>query len=87
MKIGKDKWAHFAVCLMVAAVIAMVVANTCGMVFPACMAGFLGAVACGAGKEYGDRCAHGNRWSWGDLLADTAGAAAGCLAGFVALLI
>lgn len=78
---------HFIVCLIVAAIIATIVANTCALPFPSCTAGFLGATACGIGKEYGDSRAHGNIWSWPDLAADIAGAMAGCLAGLVALLI
>ncbi len=85
MKIAKDKLQHFLVCLIVAAIIATIVANTCAL--PSCMAGFLGATACGIGKEYGDSKAHGNIWSWPDLAADITGAVVGCLAGFVALLI
>lgn len=87
MKIAKDKWQHFIVCIIVAAIIATIVANTCALPLPSCMAGFLGATACGIGKEYGDSKAHGNTWSWSDLAADIAGAVVGCLAGFVALLI
>lgn len=87
MKIANDKWQHFIVCLILAAVIAAIVANTCALVFPSCMAGFLGAAACGIGKEYGDSKAHGNLWSWPDLAVDLAGAVIGSLAGFVALLI
>jgi len=87
MKIAKDKWQHFTVCVIVAAIIATIVANTCALSFPSCVAGFLGATACGIGKEYGDSRAHGNTWSWDDIVADVAGAAVGCLAGFVSLLI
>lgn len=87
MKIAKDKWQHFIVCLIVAAIIATIVANTCALPLSSCTAGFLGATACGLGKEYGDSKAYGNTWSWPDVLADIAGAAVGCLAGFVALLI
>ena len=87
MKIAKDKLQHFFFFLIVAAIIATIVANTCALTFPSCMAGFLGATACGIGKEYGDSKAHGNIWSWPDLAADIAGAVVGCLAGFVALLI
>ena len=87
MKIAKDKLQHFIVCIIIAAVIAVIVANTCALAFPSCMAGFLGALACGIGKEYGDSKAHGNTWSWPDLAADAAGAFVGCFAGVVALLI
>jgi len=54
MKIAKDKWRHFTVCIIVAAIIATIGANTCALSFPSCVAGFLGATACGIGKEYGD---------------------------------
>ena len=77
MKIAKDKLQHFIVCIIIAAVIAVIVANTCALAFPSCMAGFLGALACGIGKEYGDSKAHGNTWSWPDLAADAAGASEG----------
>lgn len=87
MKIVKDKLQHFIVCIIVAAIIATIVANTCALPFPSCMAGFLGATACGIGKEYGDSKSHGNNWSWPDLAANIAGAVIGCFAGFVALLI
>ncbi len=87
MKIAKDKQQHFIVCIIVAAIIATIVASTCALIFPSCVAGFLGATACGAGKEYGDSRAHGNTWSWPDIIADVTGAAVGCLAGFMALLI
>lgn len=87
MKIAKDKLQHFIVCSIVSAIIAVVVANTCALVYPSCVAGLLGAAACGLSKEYSDSKAYGNTWSWPDIIADLAGAAVGCLAGFVALLI
>lgn len=87
MKIAKDKWLHIIVCAIVAAIIATIVACTCAFPLPSCMAGFLGATACGLGKEFGDSRAHGNTWSWPDIAADMVGAAVGCLVGFVALLI
>ena len=87
MKIMKDKVYHLIACAVIAFAIASVVANTCVLVFPSCMAGFLGGIACGAGKEYGDSKAKGNAWSWSDMLYDVIGAAIGCLGGLVALLI
>lgn len=83
----KDKIYHIVACAVVAFAIATIVANTCALAFPACMAGFLGGVACGGGKEYGDHCAGGNKWSWSDFTADIIGSAIGCLGGFVAYLI
>lgn len=41
------------------------------------LAGFLGGLAAGVGKEYGDECAEGNRWDWGDVAADIVGAIIG----------
>ena len=34
-------------------------------------------VGLGIGKEYGDSQAHGNTWSWGDILADFCGVVVG----------
>lgn len=86
-KIDNDKLAHFLVCFAVAGIIATLVAIAGALSFPACVAGFLGSSACGMGKEYGDSRAPGNAWSWGDLAADVAGAAVGCLFGLIALLM
>lgn len=41
------------------------------------LAGFLGGLAAGIGKEYGDECAEGNEWSWDDVAADIVGAIIG----------
>lgn len=41
------------------------------------LAGFLGGLAAGIGKEYGDECAEGNEWSWQDIAADAIGALVG----------
>ena len=37
------------------------------------LAGFLGGLAAGVGKEYGDECAEGNQWDWQDIAADGIG--------------
>lgn len=68
--IGKDKLYHFGVCF--ATTIAV------GVVFGA-ISGFLSAMFLGIGKEYGDSKAYGNKWSWGDIIANTIGATAGLL--------
>ena len=68
--IGKDKLYHFGVCL--ATTIAV------GVFFGA-ISGFLSAMFLGIGKEYGDSKAYGNKWSWGDIVANTIGATAGLL--------
>ena len=41
------------------------------------LAGFLGGLAAGVGKEYGDECAEGNYWDWKDIAADCIGALCG----------
>lgn len=41
------------------------------------LAGFLGGLAAGVGKEYGDECAEGNQWDWEDIAADCIGALCG----------
>ena len=87
MKIAKDKLQHFVVCAIVAVIIATIVACTDAPPLPSCVAGFLGATACGLGKEYGDSKSYGNTWSWTDIVSDMTGAAIGCLAGLVSLLI
>lgn len=44
---------------------------------PIWFAGVASALAMGIGKEYGDECAEGNQWSWGDILYDIFGAIIG----------
>jgi hypothetical protein len=44
---------------------------------PIWFAGVASALAMGIGKEYGDECAEGNEWSWGDVLYDIFGAILG----------
>lgn len=40
-------------------------------------AGFLGGLAAGVGKEYGDECCENNKWDWQDIAADCIGALVG----------
>lgn len=47
-------------------------------------AGFLGGLAAGVGKEYGDECAEGNQWDWEDIFADAIGSLVG--SGFAMIL-
>lgn len=82
MKIEKDKLQHLTVCAIASAIITAVVswagASLAGASLFACfVAGFLGGSAIGIGKEYGDSKAQGNCWSWGDIVADEAGAVLG----------
>lgn len=48
------------------------------------LAGFLGGLAAGVGKEYGDECAEGNQWDWQDIAADCIGSLVG--SGFAMIL-
>lgn len=77
----RDKVLHFGACAAVALVAAAVQALL-GAGYAQCLAaGLMAGVAIGAGKEYGDRCAPGNRWDWADIAADAAGAMSGSIAG------
>ena len=48
------------------------------------LAGFLGGLAAGVSKEYGDECAEGNQWDWQDIAADCIGSLVG--SGFAMIL-
>ena len=48
------------------------------------LSGFLGGLAAGVGKEYGDECAEGNQWDWQDIFADAIGSLVG--SGFAMIL-
>ena len=41
------------------------------------LSGFLGGLAAGVGKEYGDECCENNKWDWQDIAADCIGALVG----------
>ncbi|MEZ3576782.1 MAG: hypothetical protein K1W01_04745 [Muribaculaceae bacterium] len=77
MKIQTDKIKHLAVCFIVSAA-AAVIESAFGASYPlSFLAGMIAGVAIGVGKEYGDKCAIGNRWDWNDILADAIGALLG----------
>ena len=48
------------------------------------LSGFLGGLAAGVGKEYGDECCENNKWDWQDIAADCIGALVG--SGFAMIL-
>jgi len=66
--IGKDKWFHFIVNLVLALT---------GFVSYWLAVGL--CVGASAGKEYGDSKAYQNHWDWLDIVADMLGMAAGLL--------
>ena len=63
----------------IAVMIALWLAGVKGTdVYPAVLlSGFLGGLAAGVGKEYGDECAAGNYWDWKDIAADCIGSLVG----------
>lgn len=52
--------------------------------FGVALAGFLGGLAAGVGKEYGDECCENNKWDWQDIAADCIGSLVG--AGFAMII-
>lgn len=71
MKIGKDKFLHAGVCFLATA-IGVLTTFWLGKV-SALFCGGLFAIGLGLGKEYGDSKAVGNKWDWGDIVADIVG--------------
>ena len=53
------------------------------------LSGFLGGLAAGVGKEYGDECAEYNDWSWDDVATDVVGAIIGAslICGIIKLIL
>lgn len=79
MRIGRDKWLH-GLCCCSAAVVVGCLMRLAGSPALACVtAAVCGGLLLGLGKEYGDHAAPGNRWDWGDVVADLAGALCGGL--------
>ena len=76
--IGSDKYLHFLACQMISFLTAKIV----GCLAPygwALLVGFVTAVTVGFVKELRDRRQPGNMFSWGDIIADLAGAVVGAM--------
>lgn len=73
-----DKGVHYTVCLIYAYIITLVILfTTNGNYLASSLSGIYAGTGIGIGKEYGDAKAHGNCWSWGDILADELGTISG----------
>lgn len=87
MKISTDKIKHLIVCFIVSAS-AAIIESVFGATYPlSLVAGMIAGVAIGVGKEYGDKCAIGNRWDWHDIVADAIGALSGSCVGALVSII
>lgn len=87
MKIAQDKIKHMGACFMVSAS-AAAIESAAGATYPqSLLAGMTAGMAVGVGKEYGDKCAPGNRWDWFDIIADALGSMAGSSVGALLSLV
>lgn len=84
MNIPSDKKQHFCACGLIGAMTSLFGIAMSISPLPCLVFGFLCAMSCGIGKEYGDSKAAGNFWDWYDVLADGVGALTG--SGIVSLL-
>lgn len=77
LRIG-DKGVHYSVCLIYSYIITLIILFTSGGSYlSGNISGLSAGMGLGIGKEYGDAKAHGNYWSWGDILADFLGTISG----------
>lgn len=87
MKIQQDHFKHFGVCLVVALTASAVEAGFGASYWQSYIAAIIAGGAIGVGKEYGDKCAPGNKWDWNDIVADMVGAIVGAALGSLLSLI
>ena len=73
-----DKFLHFIVCCG-AAVLSSIPSFFFMDKWQCVYSSFLFPIGLGLGKEYGDSKASGNKWSWGDVVADVLGVIVGSL--------
>ena len=79
MKIATDKVKHFLACAAISFTASTVEFGA--EYHNAWIAGFIAGMAIGVGKEYGESCAHGNKWDWSDIGADVVGSIIGATLG------
>lgn len=85
MKIANDKIKHFTACAVVSFTASAIEFNA--EYHNAWIAGFIAGMAIGVGKEYGDKCAIGNKWDWSDIGADALGSIVGATLGSLFTLL
>lgn len=81
MTIQPDHIKHFGVCLAVAFSASSIEAAFGASYGQSFVAGIIAGGAIGVGKEYGDKCAPGNKWDWSDISADMVGSVIGAAIG------
>lgn len=81
MKIQPDHIKHFCVCVAVALTASSIEASFGASYWQSFTAGVIAGGAIGVGKEYGDKCAPGNKWDWNDISVDMIGAICGAAIG------
>lgn len=81
MTIQPDHIKHFGVCLAVAFSASLIEAAFGASHGQSFVAGIIAGGAIGVGKEYGDKCAPGNKWDWSDISADMVGSVIGATIG------
>lgn len=81
--IGRDKYIHFAMCLVIAFVFTYFLKCLDTPTLAAILGGFGASMGTACGKELGDHLAPGNKWDWYDIIADALGAVIGSMSGFI----
>lgn len=84
--VPKDKRLHFAVCFVISVGLMVLFRLIGSPMVASALAAWLTAIGAGLGKEWGDKCAEHNYWSWGDVAADAVGATFGMMVGLLAWL-
>lgn len=87
MKIPTDKIKHVVACFLVSTTAAVIESISGATYWQSFIAGMTAGVAIGVGKEYGDKCAVGNRWDWFDIMADAFGSLIGSAVGALVSLV
>lgn len=87
MKIGRDKYLHFAVCGIISTTI-ICTFILIGSTLPiAILTGTVATIGTGLGKEYGDKMNPNSSWDWKDILADFCGLLLGIIVNSIFWLI